>query len=65
MLGLLVAVPLVAEQAWTLGHSGSVIVVQDQLPCGIWDLSSQTRDRTRVPCIGRQILNHCTTREVL
>ena len=24
---------------------------------------SQTRDRTRVPCIGRQILNHCATRE--
>ena len=26
--------------------------------------SSRTRDRTRVPCIGRQILNHCVTREV-
>ena len=26
--------------------------------------SSQSRDRTHVPCIGRQILNHCTTREV-
>ena len=26
--------------------------------------SSQTRDRTRVPYIGRRILNHCTTREV-
>ena len=26
--------------------------------------SSRTRDRTRVPCIGRRILNHCTTREV-
>ena len=25
--------------------------------------SSQTRARTRVPCIGRRILNHCTTRE--
>ena len=25
--------------------------------------SSQTRARTRVPCIDRQILNHCTTRE--
>ena len=24
--------------------------------------SSRTRARTRVPCIGRQILNHCTTR---
>ena len=26
--------------------------------------SSQTRDRTRVPSIGRQILKHCVTREV-
>ena len=25
--------------------------------------SSQTRARTRVHCIGRQILNHCATRE--
>ena len=27
--------------------------------------SSWTRARTHVPCIGRQILNHCATREVL
>ena len=26
--------------------------------------SSLTRARTRVPCVGRLILNHCTTREV-
>ena len=26
--------------------------------------SSQTRDRTHVPCTGRRILNHCATREV-
>ena len=26
--------------------------------------SSQTRDQTHVPCIGRQILNHWTSREV-
>ena len=25
--------------------------------------SSQTRAQTRVPCIGRRILNHCATRE--
>ena len=31
---------------------------------GIWDLSSPTRDQTCIPCIGRQILNHWTTREV-
>ena len=27
--------------------------------------SSQMRDQTHVPCIGRQILIHCATREVL
>ena len=27
--------------------------------------SSHTRARTRVSCIGRQILNHCATREAL
>lgn len=26
-------------------------------PWGTWDLSSTTRDRTRIPCIGRWILN--------
>uniref|UniRef100_A0AC11EHY2 Uncharacterized protein n=1 Tax=Ovis aries TaxID=9940 RepID=A0AC11EHY2_SHEEP len=31
-----------------------------------WHVDSfHTRDSTHVPCIGRQILNHCTTREVL
>ena len=29
----------------------------------MWDLSYPTRDRTRVPCSGRWILNHGTTRE--
>ena len=28
------------------------------------NLSSLTRDQTCVPCIGKQILNHWTTREV-
>ena len=37
---------------------------QAWLPHGRWDLSSQTRDQTHVPCIGRQILNHWTTKEV-
>ena len=30
----------------------------------MWDLNSPCRDGTHVPCIGRQILNHWTTREV-
>ena len=43
-------------------RAGSVIVAQG--PFVPWHAgSSQTRARTRVPCIGRQILNHCTTRE--
>ena len=32
----------------------------------LWHVgSSQTRARTHVPCIGRQTLNHCATREAL
>ena len=32
----------------------------------LWHVeSSWTRDWTHVPCIGRRILNHCTTRETL
>ena len=35
-------------------------------PVAPWHVgSSQTRTRTCVPCIGRQILNHCATREAL
>ena len=37
---------------------------QTQLPHGTWDLSSLTRGRTRVPCIGWSIPNHWTNREV-
>ena len=33
-------------------------------PRGMWDLSSLTRNWTRIPYIGRQSLNHWTTREV-
>ena len=30
-----------------------------------WHVESfRTKDRTHVPCIGRQVLSHCTTREV-
>ena len=36
-----------------------------ELPHGMWNLGSPTRDGTYVPCIGRQILNHWTIREVL
>ena len=41
-----------AQQLWLTG------------PAAPWHVgSSQTRARTRVPCISRQILNHCATRE--
>ena len=41
-----------AQQLWLTG------------PVAPWHVgSSQTRARTRVPCIGRQTLNHCATRE--
>ena len=35
-----------------------------QLPCSMWDLSSPTRNRTHVPCIGRWILNYWIIRDV-
>ena len=35
-----------------------------RLPHGMWDLNPPTRDQTHIPCIGRHILNHWTTREV-
>ena len=63
-----VAASLVAEhrlQTRRLSNCGS----RAQLLRGMWDPprghvgSSQTRARTRVPCIGRLTLNHCATRE--
>ena len=43
-----------AQQLWRTGLVAS------------WHVgSSRTRARTRVPCIGRRILNHCATREAL
>ena len=48
-------------QAQLLWHMGLVASQQlrDSIEC------PQTQDQTRVPCIGRWILNHWTTREVL
>ena len=60
---LTIAASLVAEhrlQTRRLSSCGS----RAQLLRGIVG-SSQTRARTRVPYIGRQILNHCATREAL
>ena len=35
-----------------------------ELPHGMWDLSSLTRDQAHVPCVVRRILCHWTTGEV-
>ena len=50
---------------WSTGSrcAGSAIVAHGpsrSAACGIFP----DQDRTRVPCIGRQILNHCATRAV-
>ena len=45
-----------------LQSAGSVVVAH-RLVAPRHVGSSQTRARTRVPCIGRRILNHCATRE--
>ena len=47
---------------WAL--EGSSVVVVHGLFAPRHVESSQTRARTRVPCIGRRILNHCVTKEV-
>ena len=75
--GLLIAgASLVAERGlqarWLqqLQHVDSVVAVCGLSSCGagaqllrgMWDLPG--RARTRVPCIGRWILNHCAIREV-
>ena len=73
---LLIAVASLCCRAWALGSGASVVWlagsrVQAQY---LWRVglvalrhvgSSQTRHQTRVPCIGRRILNHCAAREVL
>ena len=47
----------------SLQRAGSLVAARGA-PRSMWDLSSQTRDETCLPCIGRWILNHWTTREV-
>ena len=55
-----------AQQLWLLG---SRVQAQQLWRMGLVASrhvgSSRTRARTRVPCIGRRIPNHCATREVL
>ena len=55
-----------AQQLWLMG---SRVQAQQLWHTGLvapWQVgSSQTRAQTRVPCIGKQILNHCAPREAL
>ena len=63
---LVVAWQLGIRSTWALQwrHEGfSSCGASTYLACGMWDLSSLTRDRTSVPWIRRQIPNHWTTRE--
>ena len=48
-----------------LAESDLSCSTQASLPCSVWNLSSLTRSQACIPCIGKQILNHWTTREVL
>ena len=60
---LTIAASLVAEhrlQTRKLSNCGS----RAQLLRGVWDLPRPGL-RTHIPCIGRQILNHCATRGAL
>ena len=49
-------------RAWAQVHGWEVVLTGLVAPRHVE--SSRTRDQTRVPCIGRWILNHWTTREV-
>ena len=72
---LLIAVASLRCGAWALGVRASVVVAHGLSSCGSRALertglvapqhvgSSWTRAQTHVPCIGRQILTHCATRE--
>ena len=60
----------IGSQLW---HVGSCVAARGllsscgpwaQLSCSTWDLSSSTKDQTCVPCIGKWILNHWTTRDL-
>ena len=46
-------------------HLGSprICGMRAYLLCGVWDLSSPTRDGSPVPCTAVRALNHWTTRQ--
>ena len=60
-VGLSLSRPLLLRSTGSR-RAGSVVVAH-RLSCSVACGIFQTRARTRVPCIGRQILNHCATRK--
>ena len=55
---------LQAHRLQQLWHTSSEVVAH-RLSCSRHMESSWTRDQTHVSCIGRQIPNHCATKEIL
>ena len=62
--GLLVALSFSCCVEWALEARASVLWLSSLVAPRQVE-SSPARDQTHVPCIGRRILNHWTTREVL
>lgn len=62
--GSSVRASVVAEHGLQDGRSSVIMARGFSCPSGVWDLSSQTRHPTCVPCIARWILSPWTTREV-
>ena len=60
--GLLIAVSSLVAEHGLVGRLQQLQLADFAAPQHVG--SSQLRDRTRVPCIDRQILNHWTTREI-
>ena len=60
---LLIAVASLCCWALALGTWASAVVVRGLIAPRRVE-SSRTRAWSRVPCVGRRIFNHCTTREV-
>ena len=55
-----------AQQLWLVGSRAQAQQLWRTGLVAPWHVgSSWIRDQTHVPCIGRWILNHCATREVL
>ena len=54
-----------AQQLWLVGSRGQAqYLKRTGLAAPQHAGSSRTRARTRIPCIGRRVLNHCATGEV-